>query len=124
MINRMIIPNLTRVTITLPEGIVREVDARTNNRSRFILTAVERELRRAERSELRRSLNNPHPESVELAEAGLQDWADSLPDEKVSDLIDMDAGRAVTWKPMVGWKSAKQPKSARTSNSKRLPEQR
>ncbi|HXC25711.1 MAG TPA: hypothetical protein VNU46_07330 [Gemmatimonadaceae bacterium] len=114
----MIIPHLTRITITLPEGVVRQVDARTHNRSRFILAAVERELRRAERAALRRSLANPHPESAELAEAGLQDWANALPDEEVSDLVDMNTGQAVHWEPGRGWRHVERHTSKRKSRSR------
>lgn len=111
MIISMIIPNLTRITITLPETLVRQLDARTNNRSRFILEALERELHRAERAELRRSLANPHPESAELAESDLQDWANALPDEDVNDLIDVKAGTHVRWQPGQGWQQDERPSS-------------
>jgi hypothetical protein len=103
MIISMIIPNLARVTVTLPQALVQEMDARTKNRSRFILVAVERELRRAARAELRRSLASPHPESAELAEAGLADWAASLPVDEAADLVDLRAGRRIRWISGRGW---------------------
>lgn len=118
MIDSMITPHLTRVTVTLPESIVRQVDARTRNRSRFILAAVEHELRRVERAELRRSLANPHPESHELAEMGLQDWADALPDENISTLIDLQGGQTVHWEPGRGWTPARPPRSHRPPRSR------
>ncbi len=48
------------VTVTLRHDLVREIDRREKNRSR-------------RREELRRSLDNPHPESAELAEQGLEE---------------------------------------------------
>ena len=49
-----------RVTITLPEEMVQEIDGRERNRSRFVQQAVARELERLRQQELQRSLDNPH----------------------------------------------------------------
>lgn len=92
-----------RVTVTLPEGVVEEIDRRERNRSRFVLEAVERELDRRRREELRRSLANPHPDSDALADLGLEDWAGNLPEEPAADMVDLDGGRAVRWIPGQGW---------------------
>ena len=40
------------------------------------------------RDELRRSLDNPHPESAELAEQGLEEWTRGLPEEDAAALVD------------------------------------
>ena len=53
-----------RVTITLPSELVREMERREKNRSKFIAEAVRNELERRRRDELHRSLANPHPESA------------------------------------------------------------
>ncbi len=92
-----------RVTVTLPAEVVEDIDRRERNRSRFVLDAVRRELKRRQREELRRSLENAHPETSELAEAGFADWATRLPDEEASDLVDVRAGRSVRWVPGRGW---------------------
>ena len=92
-----------RVTVTLPKEVVRSIDVLEANRSRFILDAVRRELNRRKRRELRRSLSNPHPESKQLANEGLEEWGRRLPREETADLVDWKAGRAVTWKPNLGW---------------------
>jgi hypothetical protein len=92
-----------RVTITLPTEVVEDIDRRERNRSRFVLEAVRRELKRRQREELKRSLEKPHPEASALAEAGFDDWAGRLPDEKTSDLVDLRTGRAVRWVPGRGW---------------------
>jgi Arc/MetJ-type ribon-helix-helix transcriptional regulator len=92
-----------RVTVTLPAEIVQDIDRRERNRSRFILDAVRRELKRRQREELKRSLYHPHPETSELADAGFADWGARLPDEEASDLVDVRAGRAVRWVPGRGW---------------------
>jgi Arc/MetJ-type ribon-helix-helix transcriptional regulator len=92
-----------RVTVTLPADVVEDIDRRERNRSRFILEAVRRELRRRQRQELNRSLQNPHPETSELADAGFEEWAARLPGERASDLVDVRVGRSVRWVPGRGW---------------------
>jgi len=91
-----------RVTVTIPEEIVRDIDRRENNRSRFILQAVQNELERRRKEELRRSLRAPHPESDRLARVGADDWIASLP-EGDFDLVDVEAGESVRWIPGQGW---------------------
>jgi Arc/MetJ-type ribon-helix-helix transcriptional regulator len=95
--------NIERVTVTLPSDIVSDIDRREKNRSKFIAEAVRRELDHRRRAELRRSLQNPHPESMELAERGLEEWARGLPDEDTDALLDRNGGRAVQWVPGEGW---------------------
>ena len=91
-----------RVTVTLPDDIVRDIDRREKNRSKFILHAVQRELARRQKEELLRSLENPHPESQETAELGMDDWADRVA-EGDEDLLDPHAGKDVKWSPGKGW---------------------
>jgi Arc/MetJ-type ribon-helix-helix transcriptional regulator len=98
---------IERVTVTLPAEVVEDIDRREPNRSRFILEAVRRELKRRQRQELNRSLQNPHPETSELADAGFEEWATRLPEEKASDLVDLRAGRSVRWVPGRGWLEGK-----------------
>ena len=93
----------TRVTVTLAEEIVKEIDRREKNRSRFVMDAVQKELERRRREELRRSLDNPHPDSQQLVETGFDEWAGSLPDDEASDLVDLSAGAPVRWIPGEGW---------------------
>jgi hypothetical protein len=98
---------IERVTVTLPAEVVEDIDRREPNRSRFILEAVRRELKRRQRQELNRSLQNPHPDTSELADAGFEDWAAKLPEDKASDLVDLRAGRSVRWVPGRGWLEGK-----------------
>jgi bifunctional DNA-binding transcriptional regulator/antitoxin component of YhaV-PrlF toxin-antitoxin module len=95
-----------RVTITIPKEIVRDIDRRERNRSKFILRAVQNELERHRKEELRRSLREPHPESEQLAQAGISDWMASLP-EGDADLLDLGAGAGVRWVPGQGWTEEK-----------------
>jgi Arc/MetJ-type ribon-helix-helix transcriptional regulator len=95
--------NLERVTVTLPNDLVKDIDRREKNRSKFVAQAVRRELERRRRAELRRSLDNPHPESVQLADQGLEGWARSLPEEDTESLVNRRAGRPVRWVPGEGW---------------------
>ena len=92
-----------RVTVTLPTELIRDIDRREKNRSKFVAQAVRQELDRRRREELRRSLQNPHPESAELAEEGLAEWTRSLPEEDTEALVDHSAGRPVRWVPGEGW---------------------
>jgi len=92
-----------RVTVTLPEDLVRDIDRREKNRSRFVAQAVRRELDRRRRAELQRSLQNPHPEAAELAEQGLEEWSRGLPEEDAEALLDDSTGKAVRWVPGEGW---------------------
>ena len=95
-----------RVTITLPPELVEEIDRRERNRSRFVLEAVRREVQRRRREELRRSLADSHPESLELVDAGLEKWGEGSQAEAV-DLLDSRSGRSVLWVPGKGWTKSK-----------------
>ena len=92
-----------RVTVTLPAELVEGIDRIERNRSRFVLEAVRRELRRRRREQLRRSLAAPHPETRQMAEAGFDAWANALPDEDVADLVEPAAGKPVRWVAGKGW---------------------
>jgi Arc/MetJ-type ribon-helix-helix transcriptional regulator len=92
-----------RVTVTLPMDLVRDIDRREKNRSKFVADAVRHELDRRRREELRRSLRNPHPESAGLADEGLEAWTRSLPEEDTEALVDSSAGKPVRWVSGEGW---------------------
>ena len=94
-------PN-ARVTVTLPSDVVRAIDREEANRSRFVLQAVAHELDRRRTEQLRQSLSHPHPESLEMAEAGFATWAEGLSDD-ASDLIAPGAGEEVRWTADRGW---------------------
>ena len=93
------------MTVTLPAETVENIDRLEKNRSRFIAQAVKRELEHRRHEELQRSIDNPHPEAGELAEAGFDDWAASLPTEEEA-LVDMAAGTQVVWVPGKGWRES------------------
>jgi hypothetical protein len=92
-----------RVTVTLPADLVRDIDRLEKSRSRFLQEAARHELERRRRGLLERSLQSPHPETADLAEVGLQEWAASLPEEDAADLIDLRMGKEVRWVPGEGW---------------------
>ncbi len=92
-----------RVTVTLPTDLLRDIERREKNRSKFVAEAVRRELDHRRREELRRSLENPHPESAELAEQGFAEWTRSLPEEDTEALVDRGAGKPVRWTVGEGW---------------------
>src|SRR5436189_121847 len=58
---------------------------------------------RRRRAEPRRSLDNPHPESAELAGQGLEEWTRGLPQEDAEALVDSNAGKPVRWVSGEGW---------------------
>ena len=88
-------PQFERVTVTLPDDLLKEIDRRAE--------AVRRELGYRRHAELRRSLENPHPESTELAEQGLEEWSRGLPVEDSESLVDASMGKPVRWVLGEGW---------------------
>jgi len=93
---------MKRVTVALPEELVSEIDRWEANRSRFVLVAAEREIEARRQEALELSLNNPHLESLQVAEAGIEDWdAGWTGDDEA--LVDESAGRSVRWEPGRGW---------------------
>ncbi len=97
-----------RVTVTLTPELIRDIDRHEQNRSRFIQDAVRHEVERRRREDLRRSLRKPHPETQEMADLGLEEWAASLPSDQASDLVDLDAGKTVQWTPGIGWREVEE----------------
>ncbi len=85
--------------VTFPMDLVRDIDRREKNRSKFVAEAVRHELDLRRREELRRSLQNPHPEIAEHADVGLEARTRSLPEA----LVDNCAGDPVRWVPAEGW---------------------
>ncbi len=94
---------MDRVTVTMPGEVIRDIDRFEKNRSRFILEAVHRELARRRSEELRRSLRQPHPEIRDIAAAGFDEWAVSLPSEDTDSLVGTEAGKPIRWVPDEGW---------------------
>jgi hypothetical protein len=90
-----------RVTVTLSAELVKGIDRLERNRSRFIAEAVEHELVRRRREDLLSSVRNPHPETVDLADAGLEDWTADLPDDEA--LVNVTGGTAIRWVEGQGW---------------------
>ena len=90
-----------RVTVTLAAELVEGIDRIERNRSRFIAEAVEHELARRRHDALLDSVQSPHPETADLADAGLGDWTFDLPNEE--GLVDVTGGTAVRWVEGQGW---------------------
>jgi Arc/MetJ-type ribon-helix-helix transcriptional regulator len=95
--------SVERVTVSLPEDLLRDIDRRERNRSKFVAEAVRREIERRRRAELRRSLENPHPGAAGLVEQGLEEWVRDLRGEDAEALVVSGAGKAVQWVPGKGW---------------------
>ncbi len=83
-----------RVTVTLPEELVRDMDRQAADRAAFITEAVRHELGQKRREGLRRSLYAPHPESAEHESLGIAEWPAGPPREDAGDLVDLSAARA------------------------------
>ena len=95
--------DVERVTLTLPADLVREIDRREKDRSKFVAEAVRKEIDRRRREEFQQSLQNPHPESVALADEVLEERFYSLPDEDTESLVDSSMGTPVHWVLGKGW---------------------
>ena len=95
--------NVEDVTVTLPSNLVREIDRRDKDRSKFVAEAVFKEIDRRCREEMQVSLENPHPQSAALADEGFAEWVESLPEEDTESLVDMSKGTPVRWVPGKGW---------------------
>ena len=104
----MKMPSIGRVTITLPVDLVRDIDRREKNRSKFVADAVRNELDRRRREDLRRSLQHPHPESAEFVDEDLAAWTKSLPSEDAESLVDTSVGTCVRWVSGEGWVEEKE----------------
>ena len=92
---------MKRVTVTLPDELVEEIDRWETNRSKFVLEAAERELAARRRRELERSLHDPHQESAKIAEAGIEEWGRGWAVD--DDLLDESAGLNIRWTDGRGW---------------------
>jgi hypothetical protein len=91
-----------RVTISLPEEMVQEIDGRERNRSRFVQRAIAGELERLRQQELQRSLDNPHTDSEVVAETGFSEWADQAAADD-QELLDASSGKEIRWDADRGW---------------------
>ena len=95
---------IERVTVTLPHDLVRDIDRREKNRSKFIAEAVRRwSWRRRVEHYTWIAWKTRTPESVEFAEQGLDEWTRGLPDEDTATLVNSNAGKGVRWVPGEGW---------------------
>jgi hypothetical protein len=99
-----------RITVTLPRELVLELARAAKNRSRFVAEAIRHELQRRRREALKAALENPHPESAELAEAGWAEWAAGA-DPADRDLVDPEGGTAIEWSPEKGWVTTHEPRT-------------
>jgi Arc/MetJ-type ribon-helix-helix transcriptional regulator len=73
---------MRRVTVTLPDEVVEEIDRREANRSRFVLEAT--------------------LDALERARIGEREWLSLAADED-RDLLDPTGGTRVCWVPGTGW---------------------
>lgn len=94
-----------RITVTLPPGLVSQIDRVDTNRSGFLARAAHRELRRLERKALKLSLDARvfTEEDRELEAAGLADYGSSLPDKDCEAMIDPSAFKPIRWVVGKGW---------------------
>ncbi len=94
---------MDRITITLPNGLVSQVDRETRNRSRFVQEAIEHELELRQRRRLLESVASTHQESEAVSDDGTAAWvAEAGPLD--SSLLDPADGTPVRWTPESGWR--------------------
>lgn len=92
-----------RVTVTLPEELLAEMDLQTDNRSLFVAEAVRAELDRRRLERLQQALQAPHPESEEMADCGFEEWV-ALAGADDESLLDPEALIPMRWVPGEGWR--------------------
>ena len=85
-----------RVTVTIPEKKLEEIDLRARTRSRYVQRSIGHELERLRQEELLQSLDSPHPDSQEVAESGFYEWAGQAHDGD-DELAATSAGTAIRW---------------------------
>jgi len=90
-----------RITVTLSAELIEGIDRLERNRSRFVAEAIAHELARRRREALLSSVENPHPETSDLADTSLGDWTADLADD--DGLVDVSAGTPVRWVEGEGW---------------------
>lgn len=86
----------------LPVETVERIEPLERNRRRFILEPVELERIRRRRAGPLRSLDNPHPKAVELAEMGLAGCAAQVC-PKTTRARQHQRRKAVRWVEGQGW---------------------
>ena len=87
--------------MTLPDEFVQAIDLHEENRSRFILEAVRRELLRRQRQLLLDCLQEPHASAQQYAELGFEEWIRSAaPEDDL--LVDPARVTPVRWDPTSG----------------------
>ena len=59
-------------------------------------------MERRKREALRSSLDQPHEESAEIEDQGLEEWLDASGTE-ADELLDVDVGLGVRWTRGCGW---------------------
>lgn len=91
-----------RVTVTLPEELLAEMDQQAENRSLFVAEAVRAELQRRRRERLQQALQEPHSESEAMANCGFEEWV-SMAGSDDESLLDPKLLRPVRWVPGQGW---------------------
>ena len=96
------VANSQRVTVTLPEELVRRIDRLERNRSNFVARAVANEFARLMQEELLRSLDNPLEQAAELVDLGFEEWVIAA-DADDHDLLDPAVGKSVKWVRGEGW---------------------
>jgi post-segregation antitoxin (ccd killing protein) len=101
-----------RITVTLPRDLVLELARAVQNRSRFVAEAIRRELDRRRREALRAALENPHPETAELAEVGWAEWAKTA-DPEDAGLVDPNGGTPIQWSAEKGWVKTHEPRKGK-----------
>ncbi len=94
--------------MSFPPEMVQDIDRMERNRCKLIQEAVQHELQRRRHASLVRSLQNPHPETQELTDLGLEDWATRIPEIPADEILDLRLGVDVSWVPDQGWHEAEE----------------
>ena len=96
-------PGVDRVTVTLPNDLVREIDRREKNRSKFIAEAVRNELDRRRRDELTGRWTTPTPRVLNSPSRDLRSGRAAYPRKMPRHSSTVNAGRPIRWVSGEGW---------------------
>lgn len=92
-----------RISVSLPEELVNEIDRSAPDRDSFVAEAVKHELTRRQKDGLQASLEYPHAKTLLVAEAPLCEWPEGVPADEWSDVLDEDSGEEIRWVEGKGW---------------------
>ena len=92
-----------RIALTLPSEVITEIDRTTHDRDSFVEDAVRHEIDRRREDQLRRSLDDPHPETSKAVGSSPSNWPTGVPHDEWDELLRSELGEEIRWEEAKGW---------------------